>query len=110
MNLKKADTEMGSIHIKENTDNYRMCLARNLKDTGVGDGSGRLGLYSVAIYTPHGVTTHYVLAEDEEWAITMARGAIRQATYQTAPHEEEHIHARAVRLPLIIRGWGTTTF
>lgn len=58
---------------------------------------------------------YYVLAEDGEAAISQVRDATLGVGQEDALHagrlmEEGRLAARAVRLPLHVRGWGLTTF
>ena len=76
----------------------------------VNEDNEKMSLYSVFIYHPQvGVSTVFVLAENEKGACSQARCSL--PNHGNAPAEiNDRVVINAVRVPLMLRGWAAKTF
>ena len=99
-----AAQECGEFAVCENED-YVYALGR------MHDGAIQpMNCYRVFVSSPLVIRTFTVLAQDEAEAIDQARCAADLESYRVDSAEEKLIFCRAEREPLVIRGWGRTTF
>ena len=93
--MKRVSDDAMAIHVCTD-ESYKRSLQR-------GDGKP-IQLFIVVASTPLGVSIVHVLADDEA-------GAVSQALYDSGFEiDDAGVAAKALRLPLRIRGWGHTAF
>ena len=100
---------VGRIGICEDSE-YKLGLQRLRYDGEIENPSVSLFMFVVTIFSPLGVTTYHVLAKDAEAAIGQAKCVPQLEEYRLSAEYATLVRGEAVRVPLVIQGWGGQQF